>query len=398
MDADALAFTHGMTPVTRFDEVREVLASSRFLQASKQESEPFVGDTLLTLDGVPHRRRRRLLVDLVRVDALRAYETAVLAPTIDAVLGELGEGAERPVRADLVRVARTLFLRLAAATIGLDDVTSAARTDRLLTLLLPLLEGVTVEWSTRPHAEVMGEGLAAKATLDAEFVRPALARRVGAPPEDGPADLLTLMLGAGLDPERDHETLLREVVLFLAASTLNNASLVTHVVEELEGWLRDHPADRARLDDGTLLPGVVRETLRLHVPSPALVRRASEEVVLASGRVVAEGEQLALDLAAANRDPDVYAPDPDRFDPWRATPDGIAQFGVVFGAGVHRCLGQPLVLGTYVAQDGGTEGMIHRILRRLVDAGVRSDPDHPPVAAPTAQKRYASYPVVLDRL
>jgi hypothetical protein len=77
---------------------------------------------------------------------------------------------------------------------------------------------------------------------------------------------------------------------------------------------------------------------------------------------------------------------------------GVQPFGVVFGAGVHRCLGQPLVLGTYVEQGGDTEGMILRTLRSLLDAGIRSDPDRPAIEAPTAQKRYALYPVVFDQL
>lgn len=395
MDADALAFTHGMTPVTRYDEVREILASSDVLQASKQESEPFVGGTLLTLDGAEHRRRRRLLVDLVRVDALREHETRVLAPTIEAVLEDLAAGPGRPVRADLVSLARTLFLRLAASTIGLDDVDTPGRTARLLELLLPLLEGVTVEWSTRPHDDVMREGLEAKAALDLEFVQPSLLRRA----EDhvGPTDLLRLLLASGLHPARDGEAILREVVLFLAASTLNNASLTTHAVEELEAWLADHPDDRRALQDRGLLHAVVRETLRLHVPSPALVRRAVHDMVLASGRRVVAGEQLALDLATANRDPDVFGPAPDRFDPHRE-PTGAPAFGVVFGGGVHRCLGQPLVLGTYVEDGAGTEGMIHRVLRRLLEVGMRTDPDVAPQRAATAQQRYATYPVVFDHL
>jgi cytochrome P450 len=234
-----------MTPVDRYDEVREVLTSSRFLQASKQESEPFVGGTLLTLDGDDHRRRRRLLVDLVRMDALRAYETDVLAPTLEQALGEVaGRATSRPAYADLVELARTIFLRLAAATIGLEDATSPVRTARLTELLYPLLEGVTVEWATRPHEEVMAEGLAAKQDLDDEFLRPTLSARAGGRADR--VDLLGLLLDAGFDPERDHETILRETVLFLAASTLNNASLITHAVEELEGVARGTPRGSRR--------------------------------------------------------------------------------------------------------------------------------------------------------
>ena len=57
-----------------------------------------------------------------------------------------------------MRLARTVFLQLASATIGLDGVVDQDATDRLAGYLYPLLEGVTVEWSTRDHAEVVREG------------------------------------------------------------------------------------------------------------------------------------------------------------------------------------------------------------------------------------------------
>jgi cytochrome P450 len=45
-------------------------------------------------------------------------------------------------------------------------------------------------------------------------------------------------------------------------------------------------------------------------------------------------------LSAANRDPDVFGPDPDRLDVTRPRIGGKSQ--LAFGFGVHQCLGQNL--------------------------------------------------------
>jgi hypothetical protein len=119
--------------VTGYDECREVLRSPGFRQASKQESAPLVGETVLTLDGDEHAARRRLLTPLFARAALRDNERDVLAPTVRRCLADLA--AERDsdglARCDLVRLSRTVFLQLAAATIGLDGVVDQASTDRL---------------------------------------------------------------------------------------------------------------------------------------------------------------------------------------------------------------------------------------------------------------------------
>jgi cytochrome P450 len=81
--------------------------------------------------------------------------------------------------------------------------------------------------------------------------------------------------------------------------------------------------------------GVVEEVLRFDPPLHMFTRWAYEEVE-AFGHRFRRGDQAALLLGAANRDPAAY-PEPGRFDPARVGPANVA-----FGGGIHFCVGAPL--------------------------------------------------------
>ena len=78
------------------------------------------------------------------------------------------------------------------------------------------------------------------------------------------------------------------------------------------------------------------EILRIDPPLHMFTRFAREPVDLA-GHHFARGDEVALMLGAAGRDPAVFD-DPDRFDPART---GSAAH-LAFGAGIHFCVGAPL--------------------------------------------------------
>ncbi|MEM5494178.1 cytochrome P450 [Hoeflea sp. AS16] len=79
----------------------------------------------------------------------------------------------------------------------------------------------------------------------------------------------------------------------------------------------------------------IEETLRFDAPLHMFTRYAYEEIDL--GPVTLKpGEQVALLLGAANRDPSAFDA-PDEFRPGRTD-----QKNVSFGAGLHFCIGAPL--------------------------------------------------------
>jgi cytochrome P450 len=97
-----------------------------------------------------------------------------------------------------------------------------------------------------------------------------------------------------------------------------------------------NPGELRRLrEDHGLIPSAVEELLRYDTPAPMFERWVLEDVEVA-GVHVPRGAEVALQFAAANRDPELFA-DPDTLDLGR---DPNPHIG--FGAGIHFCLGAPL--------------------------------------------------------
>ncbi|MFI1194675.1 cytochrome P450 [Micromonospora sp. NPDC020750] len=159
------------------------------------------------------------------------------------------------------------------------------------------------------------------------YYRELIADRRRTPSEDLVSGLVEAVDSGGVDLTED-ELISNLIVLF-------NASFVTTVYMFSNGLplLLDHPEVAAALPgDDKLTLGCVDEVLRMQSPVHFLARAAPRDTVL-NGVPVAEGENVMLLIAAANRDPARF-PDPDRFDPRRGGPPSLA-----FGVGLHYCLG-----------------------------------------------------------
>lgn len=376
------------TLVRGYLDAKQVLNdATRFSQASKRESAEFVGDTVLTLDGEEHFGRRRLLSRLMRHRVLVHFEETVILPTVHEILARELQDADR---LELVRFGRLVFLQLAASMIGVPIPHD--RTGHVLERhLYPLIEAVTVEWSQRSHSEVLGDGRTAMRDYVSQLVQPAIEERrralaAGSAPDDLPPDLLSLMVVEGFADATIH----REAVLFLVASTLNNAATLTHAIDETDRWLRSRPAGVEGAGDG-IVSSIVHETLRYCVVTPAVFRHCDADTTLPSGAALRHGELVAVLLPDANRDERVWGHDAGVFDPQRSVPAGEKPYGLAFGAGVHACLGRPLVLGTY--SEDLTAGMLGRILHELLRRGARVDRDATVELAASDQRRFERFEV-----
>ena len=98
-----------------------------------------------------------------------------------------------------------------------------------------------------------------------------------------------------------------------------------------------HPNQMQLLrDDPALIPSSIEEMLRYTPPVMSAFRLLADDTEIA-GCPVSRHRSVGASLIAANRDPVVFA-DPDRFDVTREENRHLS-----FGAGIHYCLGAPLV-------------------------------------------------------
>ena len=135
------------------------------------------------------------------------------------------------------------------------------------------------------------------------------------------------------------------------------------------------------IEDRSLIPTAIEETIRWEPPVTVILRRALTQTELA-GVTVDEGADVALLLGAANRDERKYE-NPDAFDISREVKQHVG-----FGFGVHVCLGMHLArMETRVA--------INTLFDRLPD--LRLDPEaEAPQICGMAFRSPLSLPVVFQ--
>jgi cytochrome P450 len=151
-------------------------------------------------------------------------------------------------------------------------------------------------------------------------------------------DLMTMLLNAEFEDETGvMRTLTRQEVLTYT-SVLAGAGNET--TGRLIGWLAkvlaEHP-DQRRLvvEDRSLIPNVVEETLRFEPTGHASARFATEDIEYYGITLPARSAVLLL-MASANRDPRRFE-NPDVYDVCRKDAQHLT-----FGHGLHFCLGAHL--------------------------------------------------------
>lgn len=176
-------------------------------------------------------------------------------------------------------------------------------------------------------------------------------------------DLITALIAA----EEDGQKLSRPELVSTCILLLNAGHEATvHAIGNGVKALLESEQNPARLVRPEAIAGTVEETLRFDPPLHMFDRYAYEDIELA-GHGFRRGDKIALLLAAANRDPEVFT-DPDRFDPAR---DARGQLS--FGAGAHFCVGT---------------GLAKLEVRRALETLFKRLPDLRVTEAPTYANRY----------
>ncbi len=392
------------TTLSRFKDVHAALCNPKLRQSLYDAGEVIMKDVLLTLHGEEHKIRRHLELRLFRRNYAHHYETNVFPKTLAWVLDPLVTRGET----DLVDFGYRVTMNLTADFAGVDrPQKTSEETDRLLAIVKTFSEGATLVHSDRNPSEVIAEVKTAQ-TAFRQFLEPSWSRRQrlisqflnGELKEDElPRDVLTVLLRNQDSIELADELIEREISFYLQAGSHSTANSMVHAVNEIFSWA-DEPT--ALLEDPLLLQKCVHESMRLHPASPVAWRTPTEPITIAS-RDITPDDLLILDLHAANRDPDIFGDDPEKFDPYRdVTYVKTELYGLTFGAGVHMCTGRDLDGG--VASRPGTDknthqyGIVCMLIKTLLEHKMIPHKSRKPTLdLNTLRNSWGTYPVQFEQ-
>ena len=124
-------------------------------------------------------------------------------------------------------------------------------------------------------------------------------------------------------------TIRQVLVVGIIAPTVIIGSICVHLSrdQQLQQQLRDNPDQ---------IPAALEEFLRLYTPYRGFARTANKDVIV-QGKVIPEGEPIALVYASANRDEKIF----EDAGSFRLDRPNINRH-LAFGMGPHRCAGMPL--------------------------------------------------------
>jgi cytochrome P450 len=177
------------------------------------------------------------------------------------------------------------------------------------------------------------DGITAALERDIPEIFERCRRLIAARLENPTDDLTSVLVHAEVDGEKLEE---HEIVMgfFLLVAAGNDSTKATYC-SGMRALMEDPDQRRQLLEDPSLIPGAVEESLRMF-PAFAHFRRTATCDTELNGQQIREGEKVVLWYVSSNRDESRYR-DPDRFDVTR-NPEHQA-----FGAGGrHFCLGTAL--------------------------------------------------------
>jgi cholest-4-en-3-one 26-monooxygenase len=173
-------------------------------------------------------------------------------------------------------------------------------------------------------------------------------------------DLISTLVRAHPDDDvLNREEIIGEALLLLIGGNETTRNVISGGIEAL---LR-HPDQKQKLiDDPTLIPSAVEESLRWVTPVINMARTATTDVEV-RGKTIPEGDQVLLMYASANRDEKVFD-NPNTFDVTRSPNPHLT-----FGYSAHFCLGASLARLEIKV-------MLEEVLQRLPDLRL-ADPGAP---------------------
>ena len=310
---------YAMPCATSHRAVHAILRDRRFGREVPPELAPTIPDhlarfykveahSMLELEPPRHTRLRGLVLRAFTSRRIKALE-----PEITALTHERIDAFPRDAPFDILTAfCQPIPVIVIARLLGVPD-------DMAPQLLRWSNAMVAMYQASRTRAT---EDAAAEAAADfSDFLRHYIDTRRTDPRDD----LITHLIAA----EEEGEKLSTDELITTCILLLNAGHEAT--VHTLGNGIKTLLETGTRLIDER----AVEEILRYDPPLHMFTRHAYEEITLYD-HTFRRGDQVALLLASANRDPDQW-PEPDRFEPTRAVTQNTS-----FGGGLHFCVGAPL--------------------------------------------------------
>ncbi|WP_394830835.1 cytochrome P450 [Pendulispora rubella] len=310
---------HDLWLVTRFQDLTAVSKNHAVFSSTGGVGLEWKQRPMISMYDPPEHTRLRRLVSGYFTPKAVAGLAQRLEQRIDDLLGRMVEMGRADLVADL---AEPLSLGIIADLMGVPDADRANFRKWADCVMSELSGGVDAEGAARDEAS-RREFVTYLKELTAHRHRHL---------DPNAVDIISRLVAANQNEALTHSEVTAFCVLLLVAGfepTVNGIANTALAMLE-------HP-DQARLvvHDPSLLSGAIEEALRYDTPVQAFFRntRTATEI---SGVAVPAHAKVMIHFGAANRDARRYE-DPDRFLVTRRIDENL-----VFGAGVHYCLGAPL--------------------------------------------------------
>jgi len=338
---------------------------SRFTKQATPDDDmltPLLGEGLLTSHGEEWRRQRDLTTPMFQRQRVEAFGPQIVASTTRFTEQWLEHPTDTPIQID--RDLTSLALEIVALAIVGGDLSGIGYGfgEAVDAVNAAVSHGDPRDTPDTP--EVLGHFAAftgAKRTID-RIVRLLInARRMMGPPDDGPVDLLTVLLDA-IDPQTGEpltdEELRDQVMTMVMAGHETTAKALTwslylmsqhpdvaaEVHAEIQDVLGDRDATIADIPALAISRSVIQEAMRMYPPIWVISRRVVADDVLGGYRIPA-GSLVCVSPWVLHHSDEIWD-QPFEFKPERfREADGPSPFSYVpFGGGPRVCIGRGFAL------------------------------------------------------
>lgn len=327
-----LAFRDELLQAQRYDTERELLKDTELRQAGfladiAGSAQGMVHPPVLYMRGEEHTEMRRATARYFTPTSVANY-APMIAALADELIGELLRKGEM----NLDDLSLRLAVGVASNVVGLTNSRLSGMEKRIEAFVSGGIDGAPNATPVlNPSRQVkMGGAVGLFFMLD---VKPAItARRVQ--PKD---DLISYLLERGYSDQ----DILTECITYATAGMITTREFITLAAYQM----LQKPQLRAEYIHGTEKErhAILHEILRLDPVVTMLYRRA-EEAGEVQGHPYAAGTTFALNIQAANIDPQIMGENAEQLCPHRPLPKGVQPQGLAFGDGPHRCPGAFLAI------------------------------------------------------